>query len=278
MAQYTREDVQSAVDGGLIGEDDAQALLEALEPEMSGGAMAATGLGALAGAGLGALAGSKGLKTLGSKLGGENKLGKFLGKQSTSVWNNADTTQGQQLGLMGGGLLGSGLGALGGDLGGEAAFPGNPGSGLQAQSPDANGNLDYDSLLAILVDPSAPGDLKRQAMQMMQQLNQGMSQEQPQLGAEDTGGFPYGAAGGAAVGIGSVGAPSAYYGNKLGASMAGAEGAGRFSQFAGKPMVKSANPMGMALGGLGALAGGAGMGLAGSEMFDQGSRYRDPLS
>jgi len=267
MAYYKPEDVQAALQSGLITDQDAQYLLDALEPGapvggMVGGAIGAAGLGALGGAlggGAGAkLAGNFGKATMGADPGMMRKMGAgiadFAGKPAVG---------GMDMAGLGAAGLGAGAGGTAGAMSGDMMFPGSPGEGVQGQV-GPNGP-DKDALLRALMDPSTPPKMKQQIVAMLQE-QEGPQEDMGEPGEEGAGG---GAPGWAEALGGLAGGALGGYGGYKGGMKAGGAMGGLTGELAGA--------------GLGAL-GGAGLGAYGGVQGADAaanamrSPYEDPLA
>lgn len=257
MAYYKPEDVQAALQSGLITEQDAQYLLDALEPGASIGGLVGGSLGAM---GLGALGGSLG-GTAGSKLAGkfgQAPLGEGAGVMRKMGAKAADP---DVAGLGGAGLgaaVAGTAGAMSGNMIGNMMFPGSPGEGVRGQV-GPNGP-DKDALLRALVDPNVLAKTKQQIMAMLQE------QESMQEGMGETG--KEGAPGWAEVAGGLAG------------GLAGGSAGANLGQFAGRKFGLAGELAGIGMGGLGGLGAGAYGGVRGADAIANAMRspYEDPLA
>ena len=314
MAQapnYTPEQVQAALDQGLISAEDAAYLNKALEDSFPWGGTA----GALGGAAAGAAMGAGGAKLAGDMLGDSAKAAKLApnapegaGAKREGVANWLNTAnpdvgipftdmaiQSNKGDVLGGGLGGVAGGVAGG-MAGDAMFP-NEGMGVEGKGymdPRSGAvNMDPDMALRLLIDPNTPPQVKKQIIGALQ--NSPDYQEMQGGEMEDDGDLDdMGMGGVAGLGLGALaGAGLGAVGGHMGANalkgMApGAEGmmgtAKNWSRdagaaMAGAPEFMGANPMmnygGMAGAGLGGVAGGVAGAMGGNALE---KRYADPLA
>ena len=244
MANYTAEDIQMALEQGLISPEDAAYMQGALEPGLPVGGMAAGALGAAGGGYVGSqmtggMAGK--LQSMGPAADGA-KPNMFQG-MAQGAGNFMDTPLMGSMSRGQAGLGALGLGALGaaGYAAGDAMFPGDPGMGIEGQAmenPETGAmEADRDYMLRLLIDPNVSPKVKKQIMAQLEAAG-GMPGAQAQGGGE--GGFPWGQALGTGLGAGA-------------GMVAGGLLGGRFADSG----VEAA--IGGGLGGLaGALAGGMG--------------------
>lgn len=165
MANYTKENIQAALESGLITDEDAQYLADALEPGTPWGGI----LGGAAGLAAGGMAGAK----LGSKA-----TQKFLPETSKLASNNIPE-------MVGGAALG-GLGAYGGAELGDAMIPAAEGEGITGVGFYDEQNrvppmVDQDMALRILIDPNASPEIKKKILAALQAQQEGTAQYNVEL-------------------------------------------------------------------------------------------------
>ena len=129
MARYTQEDIDAAVQEGLITQEDGAYLAEALQP----------------GAPVGGIAGGVAGGLLGARVGGGI---------------------GGPIGAGVGALAGGGLGALAGSaIAPRAQGEGVEGEAIVGRNMTT---LDHDMALRMLIDPNTPAETKRRVLNAMQ--------------------------------------------------------------------------------------------------------------
>lgn len=181
MANFTENDIQQALAGGLISEADAQYLAQSLQSQGSG--LGAAG-GALAGLGLGA-AGAKGLG-MGARALQKSGWGGETVQKGAAAFNQKmpDEMFGQQLPkIMANRSQGAteAMGALGAAGAAGGAMAGSAMAGGEALDEETS------QAFQLLIDPATDKKTKQQIMMYLEQKARGMQQEQPQQegGGED---------------------------------------------------------------------------------------------
>jgi hypothetical protein len=272
MANYSEQDVMSALEQGLVTEADAEYLLSALDPSPVPAA-----LGALGGAAVGGYAGgrlmSKGADKAAQGVDGLGPLG-----------NRAAPKPGMNVGgMLGGGALG---GAAGG-MAGAAMTPEGPGLAGRATFNPATGGVgtDRDMALRMLIDPEVPAKQKRAILQQLQAMDEQMPPAEQGYG-EEGGGLMSGLMG--LGGMAAGGALGGTAGMKAGARMTPKMGQAAFpAQEGGNAFMNAMRgagsamtnpgPMAAGLGLGGAAAGGMGGAALGDMAFGQPSPYEEPF-
>jgi hypothetical protein len=309
MAQqpnYTPEQVQAALDQGLISPEDAEYLNKALEDSMPWGGMA----GGLAGAAAGAAMGAGGSKLAADALGNSAAAAKAAPgaapeagakRQGTADWMNTKTPE---MGIPGtdsmlqpsyGELALGGAGAVGGGIGGamagDAMLP-NEGMGVEGKGytdPRTGGTtMDPDMALRLLTDPNTPPGLKKQIIEALQRsqdyqdMQGGGEMGGGEMGGEEGGGMDLGGMlgmAGGALGGAALGGAAGHFGAKGLADMApggaGMMGSMKNGLQSGGAAMAGEMPMGglgMGMNIGGATGGGLGMlgGGIGGAMAGQG--------
>jgi len=282
MARYTPEDVNAALQEGLITEEDAQYLLGALEPTGIPGAVGAT-LGAVAGGAAGAKYGGEALGKAGkageAMRGAKNPLGGLMKKGGSDGPIPKGGTKGPQLNADGsipgapeapGGMrmpsqdaVAGGLGALGaGAAGGLAGSAMDNPEGVQGNAVIDHANkqvtADRDMALRMLMDPNIPPAKKRQILAQLQSLDEQMPPAEAGYGERGGGAMTGLLAGAGALGGAALGGAA---GKRLGESIPMM----RPDRVAGAGMAAGAVP--------GTLAGAE----SGDMMFGKKSPYEEPF-
>lgn len=310
MAQqpnYTPEQVQQALENGMISEQDAEYLNKALEDTMPWGGIAGGIGGAVAGAAMGA-GGSKmaadAIGDWGAKAAAKDGASATAGanRKGVSDWMNSpvptgnipftekalpETTKGQ-LALGGAGALGLGAG---GAYAGDTLLP-NEGMGVEgAGAMDPSGaQMDQDMALRMLVDPSTPPEVKKKILEALQSNPE---YQESQMDGEEEGGMDalagagLGALGGAALGAAggqfgakALGGMTPAAGDAAGTMMGGLKNSVQGLGASGSAPAFASMPNGLNMGG--AVGGGVG-GLAGGGIGalmasgDPTKKYQDPL-
>lgn len=250
MAEYTQQDIEAAVAGGLISEDDAAQLMGG-QPA-GGGASFGGVAGGLAGAALGGVAGAKlggmgARKLAGMDPGTMQKAGGAL----TAPHNVPGMGQPHSAGAMGAGAMGAGAGGAAGAMGGDAA------STLSEE--------DRAAATQALMDPNTPPDVKNQIMAILD-ADGGMP--------DATGAVAGGMLGGALGGVGGSKAMGKFMpdaGIPAGADM------GRMASMGAGAKRLANSPMGTGAMGVMGAGGGAMLGDFAQAAGGQ-SPYQDPLA
>lgn len=251
-ARYTAEQIQQALEAGLLSQQDAEYLMQALEPGANYGGLAGGALGALGGAALGGMAGAK--------LGG-----KFA----------ANTVMDSPAATLGAGAVGAGLGGWGGAEAGEAMMPPSEGEGVEGQAGvnpyTGEKIMERDFVLRALMDPKIPADTKKELFKMLQAYDTENPPAEMGYGA----GVPWGALLGTLAGGGAGAALGAKFGPKMAGMMKGQQtDVGSWGDDFSNLMARNGDVMGGLAGG--AVGAGAG-GMAGSMMAPaSASPYEDP--
>jgi len=269
MANYSPEQVQSALQAGLVSEEDANYLMEALGNQGSGlgGALGAAGVGTAAG-----LLGGKGAGMLARKLAEGNPAGmaaraatskpipeELMGMQMPGMAANRSAAS-----LGGGaaaGILGAGAGAYGG-----SQLMGQPGEGVGTEDP-------RDMAMRILIDPQTSKQQKQQAAMFLEQMQQQEGQEGQGMSGTEMGGMGLGAALGLGAGALAGNAGGKFLSRMAGPTAGGMQDAGRFM---GNQLGGGMNVGGAGMATMGAGLGGWGGGEAGEMMTSR--PYEDPLA
>jgi hypothetical protein len=265
--QFSPEQIQSAVESGLITQEDADSLLQQMEGDMPWGAAAGATVGGLAGAGIGALVGGpmgKKLSGAMSNLAGSNAVSKGLktaGEYGEGAFKGGTRSQ------LGGDIAGAATGLGAGGMAGSAA------GGMMDSEPQGLSDEQQQLIQALMSPETSPED-KKQILAMLQQMEQGggegdPNEQEPDQDVDDGSGFPWsqaaGGAAGAAIGA-SLGAGAGHMATRGAAGMMGKPRLGGFN----------AAQMGGAGAGLG-LGGAGGIGAMGMMMDPRKQQYADPL-
>jgi hypothetical protein len=256
---YTPEQVQQALDAGLIKPEDAEYLVSALGPQTS---MAGAIGGALAGGALGGAVGKWGNTKLAGALGSEEGM---LGMKSDALGKNLTPEMfgGSIPAMSRGDVGGMALGGLAG--GGGGGFGGGMGFASEGQGVGTNDPMDM--ALRILIDPNAPKEQKKAAAMFLQEQEAAAQAGQGQGQGSDM----FGPAAGAALG-GLGGAALGALGGPMAARALSNDKGGIRDSLAGMFGTKNGDQMDASNS---SVLGGVGLGAGGGSMLGS---YMDPFT
>lgn len=284
-ARYTAEQIQQALEAGLISQEDADYLMQALEPGTNWGGIAGGVAGALGGAALGGMAGKKlADKFMPAAIDGAVSHPN-MPKMVQDLMTNDNQIGRLATGDVIGGGLGAGLGVGPGAMAGNAVMPPSEGEGVAGSAAMMNTQegsraiLDKDMALRMLVDPNTPPEVKQKILAALEAAGGSdqvpiFGQEADQMGIpQDQAGVPWGAILGTLAGGGAGAALGAKFGPKMAGMFNGSQ-VGSMADDFGNLMARNGDMMGGMAGG----AVGAGLGgMAGSMMAPaSASPYEDP--